>query len=85
LAQIRTELQRLTEAIIAGGSLSTLTQAMKDREHRRAQLEHELGGLDELAQVSPIDAADLAREFAGPDPHESLQRGVGVSTSRTVA
>ena len=65
LAKVRTELGRLTEAIIAGGDLLSLTQAMKDRERRSAQLERELQGLDELAQVSQIDEADLAQELRG--------------------
>ena len=64
LAQVRTELARLTEAIIAGGDLPTLTQAMKDRERRRAQLERELQGLADLAEVSQISVADLERELS---------------------
>jgi hypothetical protein len=39
LARISAELVRLTQAIIAGGNLPSLTEAMKDRERRRAQLE----------------------------------------------
>ena len=65
LAKVRTELGRLTEAIIAGGDLPSLTQAMKDRERRSAQLEREMQGLDELAQVSQIDEADMGRELRG--------------------
>lgn len=47
----------------AGGDLPSLTQAMRDRERRRAHLETELRGLDELARVSQIDMEALEREL----------------------
>jgi hypothetical protein len=43
--------------------LRSLTEAMKDRERRRAQLKPELHGLDELAQVRRGEVDDLTREL----------------------
>jgi hypothetical protein len=63
LSRISGELGRLTQSIVAGGDLRSLTEAMKDCERRRAQLERELHGLDELAQVRRVDVGDLTREL----------------------
>jgi hypothetical protein len=64
LAKVKTELVRLTGAIIAGGELPTVTQAIKARERQRGQLERELQTFEELSQVSEIDTANLERELS---------------------
>ncbi len=55
LAQTSEELERLTGAVLAGGEVATLVQAMRDRERRRVELEREL---EEVSHIRParIDA-----------------------------
>jgi len=44
--QMQSELERLTAAVVAGGEVVTLVQAMKDRERRRDVLQRDLAALD---------------------------------------
>src|SRR5262249_26338260 len=50
-ARLAQEIARLTEAIVAGGSLSSLVTALKDRERQRADTLARLEHLDGLSRV----------------------------------
>jgi hypothetical protein len=62
--QVQSELERLTAAVVAGGEVATLVQAMKDRERRRDALQRDLAVLDR-PRTGPTDAntiRELLRE-----------------------
>ena len=62
LDQVKTELDRLTEAILAGGEAATLVQAMKDRERRQDVVQRELTAL-ERPRSRPADAHALKAQL----------------------
>lgn len=51
LQQIEEGLARLTEAIVAGGQLQTVLNAIREREERRTQVQHELSALRAAAST----------------------------------
>ena len=65
LAEIGGEVERLTEAIVAGGSLVSLVTALKTREHRRDELRRRLGALDYQRRLSDLDVRRLAKKARG--------------------
>jgi hypothetical protein len=60
LARLATELNRLAEAIAAGGGV-TLVEAVKAREAQQQAVRTELAALDQLTQVGRLDQALLER------------------------
>jgi hypothetical protein len=61
LADVTRELERLTAAIVAGGSIDTLVEALRQRETQRETIRRELASLD--ATLKPIDWRRLDREI----------------------
>ncbi len=63
LAQVRAELERLTAAVAGGGELTTLVQAIRDREERRRALQVSLA---EVVKVKPwtADRAAIVEELS---------------------
>ncbi len=59
LTQVETELARLTQAVVAGGPVSTLVEAIKDRERRREAFKRNLDALDRLDDVADLDTERL--------------------------
>jgi site-specific DNA recombinase len=54
---------RLVEAIARTNDIGVLTQALKDRERRRAHLQQELAALDARDQLKSFDSPAVAREL----------------------
>jgi DNA invertase Pin-like site-specific DNA recombinase len=65
LAKVELELGRLTEAIVAGGNVNTIVEAVQDRDRRRSQLRQELQALHQLAKASQIDRAEVEARLTG--------------------
>ena len=71
LAQVRTELLNLTDALAASKASKAVLAALKDREARQARLEDELGRLGRRQEVSEMEVERLAvaaREKVGGVP-----------------
>jgi septal ring factor EnvC (AmiA/AmiB activator) len=63
LRRLEEELARLTEAIVTGGgSLPTLTAAVRDREGRKLLISHELAALDRMGDVTRLDVPRMKRD-----------------------
>ena len=58
-----TEQARLVEAIAGGSDIAALTTALKEREQRRAYLQHELDAVDAGEHLKAFDSAATAREL----------------------
>ena len=59
LATVSLEISRLTEALVAGGEITSLVAALKDRETRREALQDEIARLTTVAP--PPNVAQLKR------------------------
>ena len=57
------ELARLATAIAAGGTLSALLEAVKDRERQKAQLTQQLNALNGAQQVGQLDPRRLEKDL----------------------
>ena len=64
LRRLDEELARLTEAIVAGGgSLPTLTAAVRDREDRKLRVSHELAALERVRDVTRLDVPRMKQDL----------------------
>jgi len=59
----REEQARLVEAIDGGAHIAALTLALKGREQRRTQLQHELDVLGAREHLAAFDSAGVARDL----------------------
>lgn len=64
LQQVEEELMRLTEAIVAGGQLQTVLNAIREREERRTRLQHELSAIRAAASTR-VHPDALREQFTG--------------------
>ena len=65
LAEIEREVERLMQAIVAGGDLSSLVAALKTREHRREELHQRLTSLEQRSRLSDLDVRRLKQRAQG--------------------
>ncbi len=65
LATVEREIERLTAAVVAGGELAPLVEALKAREQRRDALQGRIAGLDSRLRAGDIDAHRLADKARG--------------------
>ena len=63
LLAVNRELERLTSAIVAGGSGATLVQAMKEREEHRDILMRELATADQVSKIGQVQWAAVERQL----------------------
>ena len=64
VATVEKELTRLTEAVAQGGNLSSLIDAIKEREQRRTSLQASLSSLSGLESVELLDERRLERDLS---------------------
>ena len=64
VATVEKELTRLTEAVAQGGNLSSLIDAIKEREQRRTSLQASLSSLSGLESVKLLDERRLERDLS---------------------
>lgn len=65
VATVEREIERLTAAIVQGGELGPLVDALKAREQRRDTLQARIGGLESRLKLGDVDTRRLADKAAG--------------------
>jgi len=63
LRELEAETARLTAAVAQGGKLTSLMQALTDREQQRSDLDVQLASLDGLRNMSRFDVRRIEREL----------------------
>jgi hypothetical protein len=63
LTQIEAELGRLTKALVSGGPLPSIVDAIRERERQRIRAQAELSSLEQLDQVRGLDLGRLERDL----------------------
>ncbi len=63
LADVETEIGRLTEAVAGGANVASMVQAIKDRERRRKSLAGRLAALEAVSQWPNRDQNEMSKDL----------------------